>query len=250
MESHPLFVPLISILAGFIDAIAGGGGLITIPMWTLVMGAGAQVVATNKVGACASCVMALWVYQRHHPVPWREGVWFLVAISGGSFLGSQLTSFVPVHIFTWMLLALCPIVLLIVWSKEKLFSERPQLPSAPGKFLTAGLLVGIYDGFFGPGGGTFMLLALLWFTHLPLMSALALSKLANALSAGVSLSGFAMQGLVDWRWGAVGGISIVVGSFAGARLARLKTITVVRPALTVVVILLMLKILWDMFKTT
>lgn len=248
MESHPLFVPLISILAGFIDAIAGGGGLITIPMWTLVMGPGAHVVATNKVGAFASCVMALWVYQRHHPVPWREGFWFLVAISVGSFIGSQLTGLVPAEYFAWLLLALCPLILMIVWSKERLFAERPAEPTALSKFVLAGLLVGIYDGFFGPGGGTFMLLALLWFTSMPLMSALALSKLSNSLSAGVSLGGFAMQGLVDWKWGAIGGLSIVIGSFMGAQLTKRKTVGVVKPALTVVVILLMAKLLWDQLK--
>jgi len=239
------FVPLISILAGFIDAIAGGGGLITIPMWSLVMGPGAAAVATNKVGACASCVMALWVYQRHHPVPWREGLWFLVTISTGSFIGSQLTGLIPREAFAWLLLALCPLILMIVWSKERLFAERPAEPTPVSKLAMAGLGVGVYDGFFGPGGGTFMLLALLWMTSLPLMTALALSKLANALSAAVSLGGFALQGLVDWRWGAIGGVSIVIGSFMGAQLARRKTIGVVRPALTVVVILLMTKILFD-----
>ena len=249
MESHPLFVPLVSLLAGFIDAIAGGGGLITVPMWTLVMGPGAHVVATNKVGAFASAAMALWVYRRRHPLPWREGLWFLVAISSGSFGGSLLTGLVPLRVFSGLLLTLCPVILYIVWSKEKLFGTRPTIASSPAKFALAGFLVGVYDGFFGPGGGTFMLLALLWLTHIPLMSALALSKLANALSAGVSLGGFAMQGWVDWRWGLVGGVSIMLGSFLGARLARQKSISVVRPALTVVVLILMAKVAWDLLRT-
>lgn len=246
--NNELFVTLMSFLAGFIDAIAGGGGLITVPMWTMVLGPGAHVIATNKVGAFASCLMALIIYTRKHPLPWREGLPFLIAITVGAFIGSQLTALVSQQIFAWMLLALCPMVLWMVWSKEKLFAERPPRPARPSQFMIAGFLVGVYDGFFGPGGGTFMLLALLGFTHMPLMSALALSKLSNSLTAGVSLAGFAMQGLVDWRWGAIGASTIMVGSFLGARMASTKAKQVVRPAMTVVVVLLMAKIVWDLLR--
>jgi len=240
-----LIVALLATLAGFIDAIAGGGGLITLPMWTMTLGPGAHAVATNKVGAFTAATMALIVYTRHHKLPWREGLWFLVAITVGSFIGSQVTGLIEQKYFAWMLLALCPMVLWLVWSKEKLFAERPPQASRPSRFILAGFLVGIYDGFFGPGGGTFMLLALLSFTHMPLMSALALSKLANSLSAAASLSGFAMQGLVNWRWGILGAFFITIGSFLGARIASKQATKVVRPALTVVVILLMIKLIWD-----
>lgn len=244
--ANELLVSLLATVAGLIDAIAGGGGLVTMPMWTMVLGPGAHVVATNKVGACAAASMALIVYMRHHVLPWREGIAFLLAIVVGSFLGSQLTALVDQKVFAVMLLAICPAVLWLVWSKERLFAERPPQPSRPSQFILSGFLVGVYDGFFGPGGGTFMLLALLSFTHLPLMGALALSKLANALSAAASLSGFAMQGLVDWRWGFIGAFFITIGSFFGARLASKRATKVVRPALTIVVVLLMARLAWDL----
>lgn len=238
-------VGLLSFLAGLIDSIAGGGGLITIPMWTIVLGPGAHVVGTNKIGALLACLMALFIYTRKHPLPWRKGLPFLIAISVGSLMGSQITGLVDQRIFTWMLLSVCPVVLWLVWSKERLFAERPPRPARLSQFILAGFLVGVYDGFFGPGGGTFMLLALLGFTHMPLMSALALSKLANTLSAATSLSGFAMQGLVNWRWGIFGSAFIVLGAFIGSHLASRKATLVVRPALTIVVVLLMLKLVWD-----
>ena len=244
--SNEVLVATLTFLAGFIDAIAGGGGLITMPMWTMVLGPGAHVVATNKVGAFTAATMALLVYIRHHPLPWREGLAFLIAITIGSFIGSQVTGLVEQRVFAWMLLCICPMVLWLVWSKEKLFAERPPQASRPSRFILAGFLVGVYDGFFGPGGGTFMLLALLSFTHMPLMSALALSKLANALSAASSLTGFTLQGLVDWRWGLIGTVFIAAGSFLGARMASRGGTHVVRPALTVVVILLMIKLAWDL----
>ena len=245
MNNH-LLVGLLSFLAGLIDSIAGGGGLITIPMWTIVLGPGAHVVGTNKIGALLACVMALFIYTRKHPLPWRQGLPFLIAISIGSLIGSQITGLVDQKIFTWMLLAMCPVVLWLVWSKERLFAERPNVPARPSQFILAGFLVGVYDGFFGPGGGTFMLLALLGFTHMPLMSALALSKLSNTLSAASSLSGFALQDLVHWKWGFFGSIFITMGAFVGAQLASRKAVKVVRPALTIVVVLLMSKLLWDL----
>ncbi|MBY0517893.1 MAG: sulfite exporter TauE/SafE family protein [Bacteriovoracaceae bacterium] len=246
--NQTIIVPLISFFAGFIDAIAGGGGLITIPMWVILLGPGAHVVGTNKIGAFASSSMALFVYQRRHKLPWQEGIWFLVAIGIGSFLGSQLTKFLSAKYFSLCLLLLCPLILLLVWKKESLFSQRPNEKVSKSQFVFTGLAVGIYDGFFGPGGGTFMLLSLLWFTQLPLMSALALSKLANAISSGISLSGFAIQGVVNWRWGFISGFSILIGAFLGARLASKDTVKVVKPALTLVVILLMVKIILDFFN--
>lgn len=242
-----LFVCALSILAGFIDSIAGGGGLITIPMWTLVLGPGAGVVATNKVGAFASSLMALLVYRRHGTLSWHQGRAFLPAIFAGAVLGSRLTALVPQLWFSYLLLALCPLILVVVWRKELLFAQRSFAEQSSLVLTGAGLLVGLYDGFFGPGGGTFMLLALLLLTAMPLFEALTLSKLANTLSAGGSLASFALQDLVDWRWGAVGGGSILVGAFVGARLTTRRSSGVVRPALAFVVTLLMLKLARDLW---
>lgn len=249
MTDHWLFVPLTSLIAGFIDAIAGGGGLITIPMWTLVLGPGATVVGTNKIGAFAAASMALIVYARHHKVHWRASVFYLLSIMVGSFSGSHLTKLVSPTLFSWFLLAMCPLILLVVWNKERLFAERAASEPETAKLVFAGFLVGLYDGFFGPGGGTFMLLALLWLTDMPLMTALALSKLANALSGGISLAGFALQGYVNWEWGMIGGSSILVGAFFGAHFTKRKNSAAVKPALTFVVLLLMLKVAWDLAKS-
>jgi uncharacterized protein len=242
-----IYIPILTFVAGFIDSIAGGGGLITIPAWTLALGAGAQVIATNKVGALFGASMALAVYSRRHRLPWREGGWFLVAVAAGGFSGSQLTSHIPAHVFGYLLFALCPVVLWLVWSKERLFADRPSRVAPRSRFILAGYLVGVYDGFFGPGGGTFMLLALLMLTHLPLMEALALSKLANTLSAMSGLAGFAINGQVRWGWGFIGGAAMMVGAFIGAHYTSRHAVTVVKPALTVVVLLLMGKLAWDFF---
>ncbi len=243
-----MYIPLLATVAGFIDAIAGGGGLITVPAWTMALGPGAAAIATNKVGALGAAGMALVVYARRHRLPWREGLPFLVAIVLGAFCGSQLTSLIPSRAFAWILLLLCPVVLWMVWSRERLFSDRPTTPAPRAQFFLAGYLVGVYDGFFGPGGGTFMLLALLMMTHLPLMEALALSKLANTVSAVGGLAGFAWHGHVHWGWGAIGAVCMMAGAYFGARFTSARAVGAVRPALTIVVALLMGKILLDLLR--
>ena len=105
--------------------------------------------------------------------------------------------------------------------------------------MIAGIAVGFYDGFFGPGGGTFMLLGLLWGVRLPLLEALLLSKLANTVSAGVSLVSYGIQGYVHPRYGIVMAIGMTVGGFMGAQLASKRAEKVVRPVLALVVVLLL-----------
>lgn len=239
------YIPILTFIAGFIDSIAGGGGLITVPAWTMALGPGAHAIATNKVGAFFAAAMALFVYSRRHRLPWREGGWFLVTIMIGGFTGSQLTSLIPAYAFRYLLFALCPMVLWMVWSKERLFADRPAQVAPRSRFILAGFLVGVYDGFFGPGGGTFMLLALLMLTHLPLMEALALSKLANALSAIAGLTGFAINDQIHWDWGLIGGVCMMCGAFLGAHYTSRQSVKVVKPALTIVVLLLMGTLAWD-----
>jgi hypothetical protein len=102
-----------------------------------------------------------------------------------------------------------------------------------------GAVVGFYDGFFGPGGGTFMLLGLLWAAKLSLFEALLLSKLANTISAGVSLVSYSYQGFVHPREGIWMALGMILGGFMGARFASKQAEKVVRPVLTGVVILLL-----------
>jgi uncharacterized membrane protein YfcA len=106
--------------------------------------------------------------------------------------------------------------------------------------IVAGVLVGFYDGFFGPAGGTFMLLGLLWGVKLPLFEALLLSKLANTLSASVALVSYGIQGYVHVRYGVIMAIGMTAGGYMGAKLASNRAEKVVRPVLALVVVLLLI----------
>lgn len=240
-------------LAGFIDSIAGGGGLLTLPLLSIVLGPGADAIGTNKIVGTVGAATALYIYAKDRKVDWHLGLRFVLGIAAGSFLGSLLSPLIPVEWIRWFLIAACPILLLVVWSKDRWveISKRElafaQHRNTNRNVIISALICGIYDGAFGPGGGTFMFLALLFVAGLPLFSALALSKLANTVSAGTALVSFAAQGYVHWYIGFILSLGIFFGAQIGARLNLRKAAGIVRPMLAVAVLLLLIRLTWDAF---
>lgn len=250
MTTTELLLVAAALLAGFIDAIAGGGGLILLPALSLVVGAGPSAIGTNKPAAVAMAAIALIVYARRGHLDWRLTGTFALMIGVGALVGSRVALIVPVAVFPWLLALSCPILLYVVWQKDLWVPADTMGPGgSPRPFaasvILSGLGCGFYDGVFGPGAGTFMFLALLFFARLPLLSALAAAKLANTASASVALASYAASGHVHWRLGAIAAVGALVGGFIGARQASVKAARIVRPALVVVVVLLVLRIVWD-----
>lgn len=235
---------LVGLIAGLIDSIAGGGGLITLPYLTLELIDPAHAVGTNKIIGGLGALTAFLIYQRAHKTNLKEGLSFCLTIAAGSWTGSKITPYIPIAYFTWALLVMSPLILWVILQKDLLIKERIRSHKnlSLAAFASA-FFVGVYDGGFGPGGGTFMLLALLLVAKLPLLHALTLSKLANTFSAGTSLVSFAIGGYVHWGLGLTTGAAMIVGAFIGSRAASKHTLKLVRPTLVVVVIILMISLI-------
>lgn len=228
-------------IAGTIDSIAGGGGLITLPILSEVLEPGAHAIGTNKIVGLTGALIAFLVYLRKQKFNWKNGAAFILAVGAGSLVGSICTPYVPKIYFRYLLIAACPFLLWVLWNKQLFIQEVKEHVLRPlWHLIVAGLLVGFYDGFFGPAGGTFMLLGLLWGVRLPLFEALLLSKLANTVSAGVALVSYGVQGYVHPRYGIIMAIGMATGGYLGAKLASNRAERVVRPVLALVVCLLML----------
>ena len=248
---NDLFLVFAGFVAGIIDSIAGGGGLITLPSLSTILEPGPHAIGTNKIVGTAGALMAFLVYLRKHPLHLKKGLSFIVAVGVGSVLGSLCSPLVPRIYFRYFLIAACPLILLVLWNKQGLMKEvRDQAKASWGALVSTGVAVGFYDGFFGPGGGTFMLIGLLAGARMSLFEALLLSKLANTLSAAVSLTSYGIQGFVHARFGLIMAIGMTAGSFMGARLASKKAEQVVRPVLVFVVLLLMAVQIRDVFQTS
>lgn len=240
-------------VAGFIDSIAGGGGLITLPLLSIALGPGAAAIGTNKIVGVTGALTALLIYARHSSVDWRKGVIFVTGIAGGSYVGSLIAPVLPINVIRWLLIFACPLLLWVVWSKDRwarLHTREVQARSPQQVFvraLGAGLLCGVYDGAFGPGGGTFMFLGLIYFVDLPIFQALAISKLANTVSASTSLVSYSLQGYVYLLPGVTVACGMWLGANVGARLNLRSASSVLRPVLAAAVFLLLVRLLYDAY---
>jgi uncharacterized membrane protein YfcA len=249
MFSTELLLIFAGLVAGLIDSIAGGGGLITLPVLSQLLEPGAHAIGTNKIAGFMGAFIAFLVYLRKQPLNLKKSAAFLAAVGAGSLIGSLFSPMIPKIYFRYFLLAICPMVLWVLWNKRLFIQEvKDHVPRSLSSLVIAGLAVGFYDGFFGPGGGTFMLLGLLWGVRLPLFEALLLSKLANTLSAGVSLVSYGIQGYVHPKFGVIMAIGVTAGGYVGAKLASNRAEKIVRPVLALVVGLLLLVQLEEVFK--
>jgi uncharacterized protein len=235
------------LLAGFIDSIAGGGGLVTLPLLGLLLSNGADAIGTNKIVGTSGALVALIVYARAGHLRLRSGLPYVGAVGFGSILGSCLTPRLAPELLRSIIFIACSGILVLVvtkpwwWPTEARRIHRAQRP--PLVLLIVGFFVGIYDGAIGPGGGTFMLLALLLFANGTVLQSLALSKLANTASAGFSLISYSLQGHVYLSYGLLVATGVGLGALVGARVALKQAENLLRPLLFVVSALL----LWKMW---
>lgn len=243
MENYLL--TLMGFLTGLIDSVVGGGGLISLPTLSIAIAPGAPAIATNKIVGTVGAAIALMVYARRGHLKWKEGLAFCLVCAAGSFLGSSLAPHMSKEFFRYLMIFMCPILLWIVFNRERFFKERENFVKPhPGVFFFSAIFSGFYDGFFGPGGGTFMFLSLFLGTGYPMLTAIAISKLANTFSASTALITYSINGLVHWKEGLVMAIGMAFGSYIGASYASKAAGKIVRPMLIFIVVLLMIKLIW------
>ena len=240
-----IVLSLMGFLTGLVDSIVGGGGLISLPTLSIAIAPGAHAIGTNKIVGSTGAFIALIVYARKGHLRWKEGLSFCIVCAVGSFFGSSMAPHVSKDFFRYLMLVMCPVILYIVWQRERFFKEQENFvkPHYSIFFLSA-LASGFYDGFFGPGGGTFMFLGLFLGTGYPLLASIAISKMANTFSATTALITYAHNGFVHWKEGFIMASGMVVGSYIGATYATKNITKIIRPMLTLVVVLLMIKLIW------
>lgn len=244
MPSPEVFLAGVGLLAGFIDSIAGGGGLIALPAMSLVVGPGIDAIGTNKIASLAAAGIAFLVYLWRGHVDWRSSLLFTATVGAGAFFGSLAAQWVPKNAFPWMLAATCPLILFMVWNND-IWAARALHPGKASVIAVAlaGFGAGLYDGIWGPGGGTIMFLGLLYFARLPLLTALAASKIANSAAAVVALVTYGVTGHVHVHEGMMLAAGMLIGGFFGANLASTRASRVVRPVLLVIVVLLAVRVI-------
>lgn len=238
---------LAALVAGFVDAIAGGGGLITLPA-LLASGLPPHLaLGTNKLQSSFGSLSAALHYRQGGLVRFRE-LWLGVLFT---FLGAAGGTAAVQALSRELLLWVIPLLLsgVLIWTlvTPRLGEEAhaPRLDAGPW-LPVAGLILGFYDGFFGPGTGTFWTLFMVAGLGLELKSATARTKVVNFTSNITSLGAFALGGHVMLLPGLVMGSGQFLGARLGSRLVMRRHARLIAVVFRLVVAATVVKLLWDL----
>ncbi|MDP2825849.1 MAG: TSUP family transporter [Sulfuritalea sp.] len=241
-----------ALFAGFVDAVAGGGGLIQVP--TLLMALPAEspatVFGTNKLASIFGTGNAALRYARRIALPWGVAMPAAIAAFIFSFAGAAAVAWLPKEVVRPLVLGL--LVLVMVYT-----AARPEFGAvsgerlAPGlerrRALLAGAVLGFYDGFFGPGAGSFMIFAFVRFFRLDFLHASSAAKVVNFSTNAAALAYFVPSGHVLWIIGLAMAVFNIAGALLGARLALRHGSGFVRGVFIVVASLLIARLGYDAF---
>lgn len=236
-------------LAGFVDAIGGGGGLISLPAYFLAGVPVHHALATNKLSSATGTVISTVRICKNAVIRWKLAVPAICLALLGSHIGTRLTMLVDEQILKHVLMIVLPIVAFFVLRKNSLVSERAERLSARREAAIMWLgafLIGSYDGFYGPGTGTFMIIVLLGFAHMTSMEAAAYTKLVNLSSNVASLATFLFGGQVVIALGLAAGVFSIAGHYVGSGMVLKNGTKIIRPIILVVLALLFVKIIFDL----
>ena len=237
-------------LAGLVDSIGGGGGLISLPAYLFAGLPVHMAIATNKLSSAFGTSLAAARFIRRGFVRLRLAVPSVAAAMLGSSLGAKLSLTVSEAVMKYILFAVLPIAAVIVMNRRLFRDDGKRAPALDGKTLTVCILsafvIGMYDGFYGPGTGTFLIISFTVFAGMTIHSANAQAKVINLTTNITSLTVFLLNGQVLIPLGLAGAVCNMAGSWVGSGLAISKGTRIVRPVILLVLLLLLVKILFGL----
>ncbi len=233
------------LVAGWVDSIAGGGGLITIPVLLASGMPPTMVLGTNKFQASFGSLTAAYYYTERKVVPLRDATpgvfWTLIGAAGGTYLVEQVHPDALGWIIPFLLLG---IAIYMAFSPGSAFTERPPLMTRRWFYSIFGLLLGFYDGFFGPGVGSFWAIAFVALLGFNLTRATGYTKVMNFTSNIVSLAVFIAGGNVLFGAASFMAAGQVIGARIGSGMVVRKGVAIIKPIFLTIVILTTLKLLY------
>ena len=252
--SSGLFLLSASFFAGFVDSIAGGGGLIQLPalLIGLPKSETVTVLGTNKLASIFGTTTAAALYRRQiKPDPKILIAMALPALIG-SAVGASLASQIPTKSMRPITLILLIVVVIYTWLKPEL-GKNEQLRHHSTRRIQiaalAGAIIGFYDGIFGPGTGSFLMLVLVASLGYAFITASAIAKVINVSTNLGAIIIFGIHGAIIWQIGLALGAANVIGAFVGSHLAIRGGSTLVRKVFLIVTIALIIKVGIDTFST-
>ncbi len=240
-------------VAGFVDAVVGGGGLIQVPALFVLKPdlPPATLFGTNKLSSIVGTANATWQYARRVQLPWR--LLFLTAGTAFifSFLGARAVSVLNPNALRPMIIVLLLVVFVYTLVKKDFGSlHAPKLNASKQRIfgIAVGVVIGFYDGFFGPGTGSFLVFVFVGVFGFSFLAASASAKVINLATNAAALVWFMPAGHVLYQAAVPMALSNLAGSWCGAHLAVKRGSAFVRMFFIGVVALLLARMVWDTLR--
>lgn len=235
--------------AAFVDSIGGGGGIISLPCYLLAGFPMHLALGTNKLSSGIGTTASTVRYAINGCADWKLGIPSIALALVGAHLGTRLQLLVNERYLKLILVFVLPVIAVIMLKKKDLPEKRLPMNEWLRKAIVwgAALVIGIYDGFYGPGTGTFLLLIFCYFAKLDVRTASGNVKLVNFSSNIGALVTSLMAGKVVIGVGLLAAVFSTAGHYLGSGMALKNGSKIVRPVIIIVLVLLAAKVLLELF---
>jgi len=247
-----LFICPLTFLAGFVDSIAGGGGLISLPSYLFIGLPVHFAYGTNKFSSTFGTLLSVFRFSRSKRIDYRSALLSAAGALLGSFLGARAALALDEIYLKYCLLVLLPVIAVFIFTRKG-FGEENRTFRLSGRKVwllsaLAGLVVGAYDGFFGPGTGTFLILIYTGIIGFDMVTASGNAKVVNASSNIAALAAFLFSGKVLLPIAIPAALFGILGNWVGSGLAVKNGARIIKPMFVVVITLLFIKIGMDIIR--
>jgi uncharacterized membrane protein YfcA len=236
-------------LAGFVDSIAGGGGLISMPVYLLAGLPPHTAVATNKLSSTCGTALTTVRFVKNELINLKLAVPSVIAAVAGSSLGARISMSIDEKILRNLIICVLPVAAFFVLNKKMFSREGGKTAEVTRRTVAvsmiAAFLIGIYDGLYGPGTGSFLIIAFTVFAHLSVETSNAQAKAINLTTNLTALTLFLLSGKVLIPLGLAGAACNMAGNYIGSGLVMKKGGKVVRPLLLIVLAILFIKLIME-----
>ncbi len=245
--TYLIICPLVFI-AGYVDAIAGGGGLISLPAYFMTGLPVHNCIATNKMSSSMGTAIATYKYAKSGFIQWRSALLCVPCAFAGSSAGANIALHVSDGPFKLIMLIVLPLTGAYIINKKEIKPSGAEYSPRTTTLISmlASFVIGIYDGFYGPGTGTFLLLILTGLARIPIFKANGLTKIINLCTNVSALAVFLLNGQVLFPLGPIAGLFNIAGNYLGARNFEKNGSRAVKPVIITVITIFFIKVLWEM----
>lgn len=247
MTEYLIVCPLV-FLAGLVDSIAGGGGLISLPSYLIAGVPPHMALGTNKLCSAMGTAVSTLRFAKKGFIPWKLGACCALLALAGSSLGANISLLISEEVISGLMIVILPVVAFYVFKNKNMGDDRDagSIPERKSFLiaLAAAFGVGMYDGFYGPGTGTFLILILTGAAKYTMKTAAGTTKAINLASNTAALVTFLINGKVIYPLGLAAGLFCIAGNYIGSGLVLSNGQKIVRPVVLVVLAILFVKVIF------